>query len=270
MDKFASMYGPYVRFGSRNLLLKNPPWMQGTDVAVLQGVYNLMLSMMSQPIGPALFVTGVFDTETDQAVRSIETYFGLTQDGVAGPSVYFIYGQGVPPFTTYGGPVFGVRELSQGDSGGDVAILQNRLNCFRYAQIMGLPADGVFGLKTAAAVDAFKKDAIANGDTGLAPNTVVGSGTFDALWIYTFAGGRAIQPGRNGFDVVFLQTVLQSSGFYVGQVNGFYDTATQTAVKALQRTHGVTADGVVGSVTFRLLGLHNKVSAPLPFPILPI
>ncbi len=31
-----------------------------------------------------------------------------------------------------------------------------------------------------------------------------GFGFYDATWIYTFAGGRAIQTGRNGFYVVFV------------------------------------------------------------------
>lgn len=32
--------------------------------------------------------------------------------------------------------------------------------------------------------------------------------TMRASWLYSFAGGRAIQAGRNGFDVVFLLTIL--------------------------------------------------------------
>ncbi len=267
MDRFASLFGPYVRFGSRNLYLTYPR-LRGTDVAVLQGVYNVMHEVMTPPIGDPVPLTGEFDANTMTAVQNVERQFGLAQDGVAGPNVFFAYGQGVPPFTTYGGPVFGIRELSQGDSGGDVKILQNRLNLFRYASQVGAPADGIFGPKTAAAALTFKQDAIANGNTGLTYNSVVGSGAYDSLWIYTFVGGRAIQSGRNGFDVVFLQVLLQNLGYYSGARNGLYDATTKAAVVAFQQAHHLSADGVVGPATFYALGQHNPNTAPFPLPVL--
>lgn len=269
MALFESTFPPYVPFGSRTLRLTTPN-LRGTDVAVLQAVYDLMLETMNPPLGPMgapVPITGVFDPATRQAVRNIQSFFGLSPDGVAGPDLYFVYGQGVASHTTYGGPVYGSRTLSQGSSGGDVKILQNRLNCFRYAAIGGGPADGIFGTRTAAAVLAFKQDAIANGDTGLAPNSVVGDGTFDATWIYTFAGGRAIQTGRNGFDVVFLQVLLGNLGFYSGRITGYYDSATVSAVRAFQLAEGIAVDGVVGPVTFYHLGLNNAHAAPTPLGI---
>ena len=142
-------------------------------------------------------------------MKNIESYFNLTVNGIAGPMVFWVFGQGVGPNTTYGGPVYGSRQLEAGMSGGDVTILQNRLNCFQYASIIGHPANGSFGQSTAAAVLAFKQTAEANGNTGFPYNAIVGCGTYDASWLYTFAGGRAIQTGRNGFDVVFLQVVLK-------------------------------------------------------------
>ena len=69
----------------------------------------------------------------------------------------------------------------------------------------------------------------------------MGSGTFDALWLYTFLGGRGISSGRNGFDVVFLQRILQLLGFYTGRITGYYDAATQTAVRAFQASAGILA-----------------------------
>lgn len=272
MALFENLYGPYVPFGSRNLSLKSPQ-MKGTDVAILQGVYDLLLQVMNPPqgpIGPPVTIDGIFGPSTKQMVMNIEAYFGLPVDGVAGPMVYFVYGQGVGPNTTYGGPVYGSRQLQQGVSGGDVKILQNRLNTFRYSSIMGMPADGIFGPKTAAAVAAFQGDANANGDIGLSVDSIVGPATFDATWIYTFAGGRGILPGRNGFDVVFVQDVLQLNGFYSGPRHGYYDGPTQAAVRAFQQATGITVDGQVGPQTFYQLGLHNQNAAPTPFPVFPL
>jgi peptidoglycan hydrolase-like protein with peptidoglycan-binding domain len=263
---FETTFPPYHPFGSRNLSLGA----SGTDVAIVQAVYDLMLATMNPPQGPMgspIPVTGHFDAATRAAVQSIQSYFGLNVDGVVGPNTFFVFGQGVGPHTTYGGPVYGSRELRQGDRGGDVTILQNRLNTFRYASIIGHPADGVFDAATAQAVLAFKADAAANGDTGFPDNPVAGSGFYDATWLYTFAGGRAIQTGRNGFDVVFLQVLLAQLGFYGGRFTGYYDAATRAAVVAFQAARHIAADGVVGPATFYQLGTGNQVPAPRPLAV---
>lgn len=269
MGRFEDTYPPYVPFGSRTLSGGEV----GTDVAVLQTIYNQSIAQMNPPLGPLgqpIPVTGTFDAATGQAVRNVQSFYGISVDGVAGTNTYFLFGQGNGPNVTYGGPAYGRREMRQGSTGGDVTVLQNRLNLFRYAALIGAPADGVFGPKTAAAVLQFKLDAIANGQTGLANNSVVGSGAFDASWIYTYAGGRGIFTGRNGFDVVFIQVLLRKLSFYSGPVTGYYDAPTQAAVTAFQSASGITADGVVGQQTYYRLGLQNAVVAPAPYPVPPI
>ena len=266
MALFDDTFTPYHPFGSRNL----SSGATGTDVAVLRAVYDLMLEVMNPPKGPMgspIPITKVYDAAAVQAVKNIQSYFGLSVDGVAGPNTYFVFGQGVGSRTTFGGPVYGSRQLSEGDTGGDVTILQNRMNCFRYASLIGGPADGVFGPNTASAVRAFKQDAQANGDTGFPDNAIAGYGFYDASWLYTFAGGRAIDTGRDGFDVVFVQVVLEDLGYYSGRITGYYDAATRAAVMAFQTAQGITADGVVGPVTFYRIGSRNNVPAPSPLPV---
>lgn len=266
MALFDTTFAPYVPFGSRTLSEGD----SGTDVALIQAIYDLMLKTMNPPEGPMggpIEITGQFGSGTVIAVKNIQSYFGLAADGVVGERTYFLFGQGVGADTTYGGPVYGSRQLSQGNAGGDVTILQNRLNCFRYASMIGHPADGSFGSATANAVLAFKQDAERNGDTGFPSNAIAGFGFYDATWLYTFAGGRAIFTGRNGFDVVFIQVHLQKLGYYTDRVTGYYDTATESAVKAFQTAQNISSDGVVGPVTFYHFGLQNNVSAPTPLDI---
>lgn len=266
MALFDSTFAPYVPFGSRNLSLGDT----GTDVAIVQAVYDLMLKTMNPPQGPMgspVAISGRFDAATVAAVKNMQSYFGVVTDGIVGPVTYFLFGQGVGPNTTYGGPVYGSRQVVPGDSGGDVTILQNRLNCFRYAGIIGRPATGSFDSATANAVLAFKRDAEANGDAGFPDNAIAGFGFYDATWLYTFAGGRAIETGRNGFDVVFVQVVLKNLGYYPGNITGYYDSATLAAVKAFQTAQGIRADGVVGPTTFYHLGLQNNVAAPNPLAV---
>lgn len=266
MALFDDTFAPYVPFGARNLSQGNT----GTDVAVLQAVYDLMIKTMnpaSGPIGSPISIDGKFGGSTTTAVRAIQRYFALSVDGIVGPDTFFIFGQGTGSHTTYGGPVYGSRQLEGGDSGGDVTILQNRLNCFRYSSALGKPATGTFDAATANAVLAFKQDAVANGDAGFPANSIAGYGFYDATWLYTFAGGRAIESGRNGFDVVFVQVVLSNLRFYAGRINGIYDTATRAAVEAFQRANGISVDGVVGPVTFFRLGRNNIKAAPSPLDI---
>ncbi len=266
MALFDSTFAPYEPFGSRNLSLGS----HGTDVAVLQAVYDLMLKMMTPPGGPMgdpISISGTFDADTKTAVENIQSYFGLVVDGVVGAETFFVFGQGVGPHQTYGGPVFGSRALSEGMAGGDVTILQNRLNCFQYATILDGPATGTFDTATGAAVAAFKASASSNGDTGFPNNQIAGFGYYDANWIYTFAGGRAIFSGRNGFDVVFIQSILTTLDYYTGDISGYYDNATESAVEAFQAAQGISNDGVVGPVTFYYLGLKNPKPAPDPLGI---
>jgi peptidoglycan hydrolase-like protein with peptidoglycan-binding domain len=263
---FETAFPPYVPFGSRNLSLQTPR-LQGTDVALFQAVYNLMLSTMNPaagPMGQPIALDGIFGPEARQAAMNVQSYFNLSPDGIVGPDTFFAFGQGVRANVTYGGPAFGSRQLSQGASGGDVTVLQNRLNCFRYASILGHPANGVFDAATDAAVRAFKQDAVAHGQTGLTANGVVGDGTFDAFWLYSFLGGRGIMSGRNGFDVAFLQVLLAHLGYYSGRVTGYYDAATIAAARAFQSAAGIEADGIVGQDTCYRLGLRNTVAAPSP------
>jgi peptidoglycan hydrolase-like protein with peptidoglycan-binding domain len=265
MALFDDTFPPYVAFGSRNLAVGSA----GTDVAVVQAVYNLMLETMNPPHGPmgnAITVTGLFDGATQVAVKNIQSYFGLAVDGIVGPVTFFVFGQGVGSFITYGGPVFGSRQLTVGNSGGDVIILQNRLNCFAYAALTGGPT-GTFDSGTAQAVLAFKHDAENNGDTGFPPNDIAGFGFYNASWLYTFAGGRSIESGRNGFDVVFVQALLLDLGYYSGNITGYYDAKTVSAVKKFQTAMGIASDGIVGPSTFYQLGLNNNVPAPVPLGV---
>jgi peptidoglycan hydrolase-like protein with peptidoglycan-binding domain len=263
---FDTTFAPYVPFGSRTLTRGA----SGTDVAVLQAVYNLMVETMNPPQGPmgtTVPLTGTYDAATVQAVQNIQSYFGIAVDGIAGPNTYFLFGQGVGAHTTYGGPVYGSRQLSVGSTGGDVTILQNRLNLFRYASLVGHPANGNFDSATAGAVLAFKADAAAHGDIGFPSNGIAGFGFYDATWLYTSAGGRAVFSGRNGFDVVFLQALLAQLGYYSGRLTGYYDAATLAAVQAFQRVAGIAVDGVLGPQTYYHLGLANPVPAPAPVGI---
>ena len=68
---------------------------------------------------------------------------------------------------------------------------------------------------------------------------------------------RKLAKGSGGADVKVLQTLLIAGGCSCGSAgaDGDFGSGTDIAVKEYQRNHGLTADGVVGAVTWgKLLG----------------
>jgi N-acetylmuramoyl-L-alanine amidase len=61
--------------------------------------------------------------------------------------------------------------------------------------------------------------------------------------------------GSRGDEVRRIQTKLKSLGFFTGTVDGIYGVKTQRAVRAFQKSVGITADGIAGSKTLLYLGL---------------
>lgn len=61
--------------------------------------------------------------------------------------------------------------------------------------------------------------------------------------------------GSSGNEVKRVQQKLKSLGYYNGNVDGVYGTATKNAVTKFQKNCGITADGVCGKQTLLYLGL---------------
>ena len=79
------------------------------------------------------------------------------------------------------------------------------------------------------------------------------------------AGGSLVavlsQLGSRGQEVRNIQKKLKELGFYSGSVDGIYGSQTRTAVKAFQRSVGLTADGIAGKKTLLYLGLGSASSS---------
>lgn len=65
---------------------------------------------------------------------------------------------------------------------------------------------------------------------------------------------RVLKLGSEGNDVAETQSVLKRIGFDPGAVDGVYGSQTQQAVKNFQSRFGLTSDGIVGPMTWRILG----------------
>lgn len=78
----------------------------------------------------------------------------------------------------------------------------------------------------------------------------------DPSTLYLEIGSRrpVVRKNDQGEDVASLQRFLAFLRFYAGQDHGLFDDATDAAVRSLQTADGLTADGVVGPLTWASLG----------------
>lgn len=62
-----------------------------------------------------------------------------------------------------------------------------------------------------------------------------------------------LREGSKGSDVVRLQTSLKALGFFSGATDGSFGPITTKAVKDFQNAAGISADGIVGSMTWKAI-----------------
>ena len=67
--------------------------------------------------------------------------------------------------------------------------------------------------------------------------------------------------GSRGEEVKQIQTKLKRWGYYSGNVDGIYGSATLAAVKKFQKKNGLTVDGIVGKKTLEAMGIFNSSSS---------
>ena len=67
-----------------------------------------------------------------------------------------------------------------------------------------------------------------------------------------------LRQGARGSEVKEVQRRLKQWGYYNGRVDGVFGSGTRAAVIKFQKKNGLTADGVVGSATYKALGMNNS------------
>ena len=137
---------------------------EGTGVLVLQYYLSYISSFVPTVSAPA--IDGYFGADTERAVRSFQSTYGLPQDGIVGErtwreltDVYLGLIASLPIRYTEGITLpFPGRALFLGSTGEDVRVMQEYLNFIgeSYNEIPPIQVDGVFGPATEAAVVAFQ------------------------------------------------------------------------------------------------------------------
>lgn len=126
-----------------------------------------------------------------------------------------------------------------------VAGLQVALRAFG---LYGGPIDGIPGPQTIRATRAFQNRA------GLVPDGRAGPRTRRALGPLGWPpfGSRSMRRQTFGWDVSVLQFLLARRGALV-PIDGYFDGATERAVRRYQRALRLEVDGIAGPLTLRAL-----------------
>jgi peptidoglycan hydrolase-like protein with peptidoglycan-binding domain len=131
--------------------------------------------------------------------------------------------------------------VKRGSTGHPVPAVQYLLR----ARGHPVTADGIFGPKTESAVEAFQTA------DQITVDGIVGPQTWSALIIVVASGstGDAVR----GVQEEFQFRNLSGDPARGLAVDGVFGVKTRAAVRGFQKAVGITADGIVGSVTWRAL-----------------
>ncbi len=252
----------------------------GQNVRIIQAQLNRISD--NYPAIPKQTVDGVFGATTENAVRTFQQIFNMTQDGIVGKSTWYrisyiyVAVKKLAELTSEGETIadgsYPGRAVRRGDRGLNVLIVQYYINvASQYVSTVSeVELDGVFGPALERQVINFQRY------YNLAADGVVGAATWDKmyrLFLSTQEGvtlpeetppasrqypGTALRVGSRGSSVRQIQQWLNGVARRYQSVpsvtvDGIFGTATQAAVIAFQSTFGLTPDGIVGPLTWNSL-----------------
>ena len=246
----------------------------GDDVVTIKRELN-RISQNYPAIPKIQYINGVFDLETENAVKKFQEIFNLSPDGIVGKATWYKIKQifasvkRLSELTGEGLTISEVarrytRELNMGSQGEDVEALQYYLAFIGYffPELPPIPITGYFGELTRDAVFTFQNN------FGLPVTGVVDANVFfeierayrdavsDLPPDYQSAigepyPGRFIIEGDRGESVRIIQRYLNivaqgNPSIPTIAVDGIFGPRTKAAVIAFQRSLGIEQNGAVG------------------------
>ena len=260
----------------------------GDDVVTIKRELN-RISQNYPAIPKIQYINGVFDLETENAVKKFQEIFNLSPDGIVGKATWYKIKQifasvkRLSELTGEGLTISEVsrrytRELSMGSQGEDVEALQYYLAFIGYffPELPPIPITGFFGEFTRDAVFSFQNT------YGLPVTGVVDANVFNRIeQVYNTVvselpanyqsaigepyPGRFLVEGDRGESVRIIQGYLNKIGQNVEQipvieVDGVFGVRTKAAVIALQQYLGIEQTGAIGPVEWaEIITLGNNL-----------
>lgn len=193
---------------------------------------------------------GVWDERTEQALKTFQQKSGLKETGRVGAGTWTKLGKSVFLAKDRTSPAQSMGERS-------AAVLASE-KLLKKAGYNPGKVDGIFDRATQKASRAFEKRFRSTGSDGR-----IGENQLDRMKAVARAkqdpgSGPTLKEGYRGNPVKQLQKRLDQLGFANGANDGIFGPKLERAVKKFQRAFGLPADGVVGSKTWRMLGIDAK------------
>ena len=259
----------------------------GEDVTTIQRQLNRISS--NYPAIPKISVSmGVFESQTQAAVKTFQKIFNLTQDGIVGRTTWYkikyIY-NGIKRLSELYSEGITISEdqrqfskvLQRGDRGYEVGSMQYYLNFIGKfnPRVPEIAVDRIFGKETYNAVLTFQRL------YGLTPDGIVGRNTWNMIqnayigilnslpneyksYSSLYYPGYFITTGATGNAVtqiqVLLRTISQNDPSVPSViVDGIYGPETAAAVREIQRRYDIPVTGQVGPLTWNaIVNLYNE------------
>ena len=136
--------------------------------------------------------------------------------------------------------------LKLGSEGAKVEELQ-RLLMPRLPGPDRFPVNGIFDSETQHAVETAQYQFFLK-QTGVADEIL-----WKSLYAKAPVGKPVLRRGAKNELVAMVQEVLKNNGLYGGAVDGDFGAGTKTAIKNIQRSRGLTVDGIIGNQTWKAL-----------------
>ena len=124
---------------------------------------------------------------------------------------------------------------------------------YNFQKANGLSADGVAGAKTLASISGKLSGNSSSGNSsssGSSGSSSSNNGSDNSTLLNTSV---MLQQGSSSSEVLKLQNMLASLGFYTGNKTGNFGALTADAVMAYQKSKGLTADGIAGTKTLNAI-----------------
>ena len=226
-------------------------------------------------------ISGHFGSKTEAAVMSFQKANGLSADGIAGSKTLAKIATALgnsssssssnsSSSNSSSSSAASSSLLKQGSKSEAVRTLQQNLKTLGYytgsvtgnfgpltkeavysfQKANGLSADGVAGEKTLAAISSKLKGGSSSGSSNnSSSSSSSGSNSSSSSTSSLLNTSITLQQGTKNDEVLKLQNMLTSLGFYTGNKTGNFGEKTADAVIAYQKSKGLTADGIAGKKT---------------------
>lgn len=199
------------------------------------GVNTLNVSVLASVNCPSSLVEAGFMTNFDEAKLMLDPdYVLLVAENTCRGVCNYLDVEYIPRDNLNAYPT-----LSRGNRNNKVRLLQFLLNHYGY----NLTADGVFGERTYTAVVNFQQN------NNLSPDGIVGPQTWTAL-LNLYPSNKTIRRGAKSSNVQYLQRKLLSKLYPITLLDGIWGNETDNAVRQFQQENNLTADGIVGPLTW--------------------